>query len=191
MRKLLLTSISIFVCCLAAMAQTGSEAPTSNPAPTATSPSSAQTAPATAQSIDPAKEADIRQLFEVMNAKQMQDQLVSTMLNQMQRQLMANQPQDERSQEFVNLIMTKLRRKFREADFLSPLIPLYDKYYSDDDIKELIAFYGTPLGQKYLKVAPNITAEGVTVGMQLGERLGEESAREVLQEHPEFAPRSH
>ncbi len=191
MRKFFLASVSIFVCCLAAMAQTGSQAPASNPAPTAAPPLPAQTAPATTQGIDPAKEADIRRLFEVMNAKQMQDQLVGAMLNEMQRQIMANQAQDERSQEFVNLIMTRLRKKFREADFLSPLVPLYDKYYSDDDIKELIAFYETPLGQKYLKVAPQINTEGMTVGMKLGQRLGEESAREVMQEHPEFAPRSH
>jgi hypothetical protein len=186
MRRLLLTGISILVCSLAATAQTAPQAPASGSTPTAAAPT--QAAPAAAQGIDPVKEADIHRLFEVMNLKQMQDQVIATMMTAMGRELRANLPEDEKSQELMNLLMVKLRQKFKQADFLSPLIPLYDKYYTDDDIKGLIAFYGTPLGQRFLQAAPQITQESLTAGMQLGRQLGEESVREVMQEHRELAP---
>ncbi len=186
MRKLLLTGISILACSLAATAQTAPQAPAPGAAPAAAAP--AQAAPTAAQGIDPAKEADIRRLFEVMNLKQMQDQVIATMMTAMGRELRASMPEDEKSQELMNLLMVKLRQKFKQADFLSPLVPVYEKYYTDDDIKGLIAFYGTPLGQRFLQAAPQVTTESMAAGMQVGRQIGEESVREVMQEHPELAP---
>ncbi len=65
-------------------------------------------------------------------------------------------------------------------------IPVYDKYLSDADIKGLIEFYSTPLGQKMIKALPNIMTESGEKGRQWGEKIGRESMIEVLQEHPDL-----
>jgi hypothetical protein len=66
-------------------------------------------------------------------------------------------------------------------------VPAYDKYLSDEDIKGLIRFYQTPLGQKTLSVLPQVTAEMQAQGEKLGQRLGRETMMEVLSEHPDLA----
>jgi hypothetical protein len=63
----------------------------------------------------------------------------------------------------------------------------YDKYLTDDEIKGLIAFYQTPLGQKTLTVLPQLTIELQTKGLEAGEQAGRESMQEVLAEHPDLA----
>ncbi len=39
-------------------------------------------------------------------------------------------------------------------DLIMQLIPLYDKYYSDLELKELITFYSGPIGKKLIQVTP-------------------------------------
>ena len=39
-------------------------------------------------------------------------------------------------------------------DILKQLVPVYDRYYSEEDLKALIAFYESPLGQKVMRVTP-------------------------------------
>ncbi|MFT3752304.1 MAG: DUF2059 domain-containing protein [Paludibacter sp.] len=34
---------------------------------------------------------------------------------------------------------------------------LYDKYFTEQDIKDFIVFYKSPAGQKYINVMPEIT----------------------------------
>ena len=62
-------------------------------------------------------------------------------------------------------------------EMLNRLIPIYNKYLSAEDIKELIKFYETPLGKKTVNVLPQITRESIEVSQQ----YGIESAKRVLQ----------
>ena len=36
------------------------------------------------------------------------------------------------------------------------LVPIYDKHWTDEDVKGLILFYETPLGQKMITVLPQV-----------------------------------
>lgn len=42
---------------------------------------------------------------------------------------------------------------------LSKLPPIYSKYFTLEEIKELVAFYKTPLGHKIIKVTPSLVGE--------------------------------
>lgn len=48
---------------------------------------------------------------------------------------------------------------------IGEIIPVYDKYYSQDEIEELIAFYLSPLGQKVLDVTPSLMNEVMEVSV--------------------------
>src|SRR5262249_7173682 len=63
---------------------------------------------------------------------------------------------------------------------------LYDKYYTEDELRDLITFYKTPTGKKTLSVLPQIFAEsiqrtsekiGPTVGQLVNEIMAEEQTR--------------
>lgn len=41
-------------------------------------------------------------------------------------------------------------------------IPIYAKYFSEDELKEMVRFYSSPIGQKLLKATPIITEESLS-----------------------------
>ncbi|MFM6309201.1 MAG: DUF2059 domain-containing protein, partial [Dolichospermum sp.] len=44
----------------------------------------------------------------------------------------------------------------------------YNKYFTNEEIKGLIAFYETPLGKYYLTVGPQISNEAEEIGRKYG-----------------------
>ena len=64
---------------------------------------------------------------------------------------------------------------------------IYDKHFSHQEIRGLIEFYRTPLGQKTLKELPAVVSESAQAGQKWGEDLGRDSMKEVLAEHPDLA----
>lgn len=61
----------------------------------------------------------------------------------------------------------------------SLIFPIYDKYFSDEEIVALIAFYESPLGKKTTSVLPQIMNESLAVGEILGREV-QESAMERI-----------
>jgi hypothetical protein len=136
--------------------------------------------------IDPAKTADIRQLMEVVGVKALMIQMMDTMGDTI-RPLMTNAlPQGEYREKLVDLFFVKFKSKADTQQLLDSIVPLYDKHFSAEEIKGLIQFYQTPLGQKTAKVMPELMAESQEQGRKWGETLGRESMLEVLSEHPEL-----
>ena len=43
---------------------------------------------------------------------------------------------------------------------------IYDKYFNQEEINDIISFYKTPSGHKWIKSTPEITKELMTVMMQ-------------------------
>jgi uncharacterized protein len=96
-------------------------------------------------------------------------------------------PPGECREQLVNLFFEKFRSKADMGQLTEIAVQVYDKYLSDDDVKGLIQFYSTPLGQKTMSILPKVTVEMQSAGMQWGQKLGQGSMREVLAEHPELA----
>ena len=101
--------------------------------------------------------------------------------------LMTNSfPPGEYRDKLIELFFVKFHSKFDQQAILDLAVPVYDKYYSDDEVKGLIRLYETPLGQKMLATLPQVTAELQAAGQKQGEELGRQSMMEVLAEHPEM-----
>ena len=49
------------------------------------------------------------------------------------------------------------------------IIPIYDKYFTNEEILGIIEFYKTPTGQSYLSKMGHITIESMDVGNKYGE----------------------
>lgn len=54
-------------------------------------------------------------------------------------------------------------------DVLDEIIPIYDKYFTEDEVVELINFYKSDIGKSYLKNMSNITIESMKIGEKMGE----------------------
>ena len=55
--------------------------------------------------------------------------------------------------------------------FMDTMYPVYDRHFTADDLRQLIAFNATPLGQKLLRVLPQVTQEGIAAGQAWGQTL--------------------
>jgi hypothetical protein len=67
-------------------------------------------------------------------------------------------------------------------ELIEKLMPIYDKYYTLEDLKAVNAFYESPAGQRLLVVAPMAMQDAMKIGQEWGEKLGKEAATEAEQE---------
>src|SRR5262249_36838734 len=68
--------------------------------------------------------------------------------------------------------------KFDVDALTEQLVVIYDKHYTEEEIKGLLQFYGSPLGQKTAAEMPRISKE-----IQVADRtLSSQAAREAWQE---------
>jgi hypothetical protein len=148
--------------------------------------STPETDPATPSKIDPAKEAAIRQLIELTGGTAVVNQAMDGMQKNM-KPMMANIfPPGEYRDKLIDLFFEKFRSKADTQVLVNLTVQTYDKYLTEQEIKGLIQFYSTPLGQKTLSVLPKLMVELQGESMKWGEDLGRQSMMEVFSEHPEL-----
>jgi uncharacterized protein len=170
----------------------GTATPTQDPKPVQAVMAQSNVAPAQAASgnsqakIDATKEAAIRGMFKVMGTTRIMEQVIAGMSANMKPMLISSLPPGEYREKLVDLFFQKFQSKLQVEQFLDLAVPIYDKYFSKDEIEGLTKFYQTPLGQKTPSVLPQTLVELQTASTKLGEKLGRESMLEVLDEHPDM-----
>jgi hypothetical protein len=143
-------------------------------------------APPAAQQIDPAKEADIRQLMDVVGMKDTVTRMMSAIEQNMRPMFVRSLPPGQYRERLVRLFFEKLHANTDPERILDLVVPVYARNLSDDDIKGLIRFYKTPLGRRWVSVLPKVQAEMAPAARSWGEQVGRQSMKEVLEEHPEL-----
>jgi len=112
-----------------------------------------------AKSIDPVKDADIRALLELVGARDQVQDSVRQIAEQYREKLLATVPDNEKGQAFVNTAINEYEKRYDVDKVTEQLVTLYDKHYTDEEIKGLLQFYGSPLGQKVAAESPKIFRE--------------------------------
>jgi len=178
------TFFGLLALLMVALAGNAQDKPTPPPA----SPSSASPSPAqnTEKKISPAKEADIRKLLDLTGTPALMQQTMDSMDKGMKPMMINSLPPGDYRQTLIDLFFEKFHAKLDVQKLLDLAVPIYDKYFSDADIKGLIQFYQTPLGQKTVKALPQITAELTDAGRAMGGTVARQSMLEVIAEHPEL-----
>jgi len=178
----------VFLCLMSAQAVASAQqtAPNQSVAQPRTQPSSSNAGSTTPSKIDPAKEAAIRQLIDLTGGKALVNQIMDGMQQNIKPMMVKLLPPGEYRDKLIDLFFERFRSKADIRVLIDLTVQAYDKYLSEEEIKGLIQFYSTPLGQKTLSVLPQLTVELQNEGMKWGEDLGRQSMMEVLSEHPEL-----
>jgi len=137
-------------------------------------------------SIDPAKEADIRSLMELVGAKDIVQDGANTAIEQSRERLLATVPNNDKGQAFVNAFAASCQKKFDVDQVTNQLVVLYDKHFTDDEIKGLLQFYGSPLGQKVAAEMPKIGRESQAAIRAASAKAAKDSLAELKQQNPEI-----
>ena len=141
---------------------------------------------ASSTQVDPAKEADIRHLLDLVGAANLANASMDQMEQSIRPMMTNSLPPGEYREKLVELFFQKFHSKRDTNHLVDLIIPIYDKYYTHADIQALIQFYESPTGRKMAASLPKITAESGAAGEKWGEQLGRDCMMEVLQEHPEL-----
>lgn len=148
-------------------------------------------ASAKATSIDPVKGSDIRALLELVGARdQVQDSVRQT-AEQYREKLLATVSNNEKGQAFVNATISEYEKRYDVDRVTEQLVVLYDKHYTDEEIKGLLQFYGSPLGQKVASENPKIFREIQETTRAEAAKAVRDALQQVKQENPGIGQNAH
>ena len=138
------------------------------------------------QSISPVKLALIKELLELANSKKTMDAMMKAQAEQMDKQmpdmvwqmvenmkelkaLTAAQREEVRAQVTASTLQAGRRTYdliMEKIDFNKVVeeisVPLYDKYFSESEVSDLVVFYKSATGKKILEIMPNLVSESMT-----------------------------
>jgi hypothetical protein len=132
----------------------------------------AVTTSAFAADVPPKKKQAIRTLLELTGMVKVADQMIGQMFEQFAKGAPSVPPE----------AWQRLQKKMKADELIALMIPIYDKYYTQEDIDGMIAFYRTPVGQKVITTLPDVSREGFNAGQEWGRRKGEEVVKELRKE---------
>lgn len=72
-------------------------------------------------------------------------------------------------------VQTEFRNSFTRETIVEMYTPVYQRHFSPDEIRRLLAFYNSPLGKKLVAEMPlmetEIFIDGIRRGMNIGEKI--------------------
>jgi uncharacterized protein len=149
-------------------------------------PDKSDTSTSSTQAVDPAKRAAIQKLFEIQGTRDAMKTVLAGMSDNVRPMLESSLPAGEYRARLIDLFFQKFQGKLTVDKLLELSVPVYDKYFSLEEIDALTKFYQTPVGKKIMSVLPEVVLETQSAAMKLGEELGRQSMIEVLDEHPDL-----
>jgi hypothetical protein len=142
-------------------------------------------------SMDPAKEADIRSLMELVGARDLVQDGANAAIEQSREKLLATVPNNDKGQAFVNAFAASYQKKFDVDQVTNQLVLSYDRHFTDDEIKGLLQFYGSPLGQKVAAEMPKINRETQAAIRVANTKAAKDALAELKQQNPEIGQSAH
>lgn len=119
--------------------------------------------------ISKEKRKEIEKLLQLTGAEKLAFQVKTQMISALKAE-MAEVPES---------FWEKVQKKMDTRELQEKIIPIYDKYYTIEDLKAINAFYETPVGQKVLSTLPQIMQESIKIGQEWGKQAAEAAAKEL------------
>lgn len=128
----------------------------------------------------------VRKLLEVSGAMEMaKDSMTAPRMEaQMRDMLKPDQaPPDRRPtlerfiKEFSVAFAAEAAKK--QPELIELVLDVYDKFYTPEEIKALVAFYETPVGRKMALTAPKANMEIMRISVAWGQTLGQKLGAEI------------
>jgi hypothetical protein len=154
--------------------------------PQSVAPAQDIAAPQANSSIEPAKEADIRSLMELVGARDIVQDGANMAIEQSREKLLATVPNNDKGQAFVNAFGASYQKKFDVDQVTNQLVGIYDKHFTEDEIKGLLQFYDSPLGQKVAVEMPKIGRETQAATRAASAKAAKDALAEMKQQNPEI-----
>ncbi|MGC2333127.1 MAG: DUF2059 domain-containing protein [Candidatus Acidiferrales bacterium] len=120
---------------------------------------------APAQAVDPAKRADILHLLDLMGTKTAIARMGPTLMAQME-QFSHDDASSAQQKRLMQDTMARMQARIDSGAFEDLYVSIYDKYFTADDIHQLIQFYESPIGRKLVDKQADITRDALGGSIQ-------------------------
>jgi hypothetical protein len=111
----------------------------------------------TQQAKDASNRRDIIELLEITKSYNIAMQAMSQFMNSYKETFNRNRPNEKKvPDEVVAKIIEEIKSELDKESFYDMIVPVYEKYLSNKDIKEIMAFYKSRAGRKFISVLPDI-----------------------------------
>lgn len=116
----------------------------------------------------------LKQMFEATGTEEAYKVVINQMITMFKEQYpeMGTEEWDNLEKEFLKTSLN---------DLTEMLVPVYKKYFTEADLKEMIAFYNSPVGKKFAQTSPMIMKESMVIGQEWGRKIGEDFAKKIEQ----------
>ncbi len=114
------------------------------------------------QTYSQSKTDDIKELFKLMQTEQIIDHSMTNMANAIQQQVKGQIPDENKFKEYMGYVMSEAGKVTKQMVY-SDMVNIYDKNFSQQEIKDYISFYKTPSGQKMITMQPIVQKEFIQV----------------------------
>jgi uncharacterized protein len=138
-------------------------------------------APAGAQTPDPDAQAAARELIDTIKLGDQFKAILPSIFQRMKPAIVQNRPEVERDYDAIAPILQD-RMGARIGELLDAVVLVYANSFTAAELRDLIAFYHTPTGQKLLQKTPLITQQTMIVGQKFGQSAGADVQKQMMEE---------
>jgi uncharacterized protein len=129
--------------------------------------------PVAAQQPTPSAIATAKELLTVKGATSMFDPLIPGMIESTKNAILPSNPSLFRD---LNEVATRLRTEFspKRNEIIDEIARLYAQRFTEPEMKEIIAFYKSPVGKKFVTEEPSLIDQGLSRAEAWSRRMSED-----------------
>jgi hypothetical protein len=137
--------------------------------------------PAGAQSPSPEAMAAARDLIAVSRAADQFKTILPLIAQQLKPAIVQGRPEVERDYDKIMPVMTDLALKHIDS-VIDDMAGIYASNFSAEEMRQVTAFYRTPVGQTFLNKVPVILEQSMALGQKFAQTLLQEFQKAVTDE---------
>jgi hypothetical protein len=126
----------------------------------------------------PATDASIRELMAVTGAGDLGVQVMQNLMPALRRA----------APEVPEAVWQDIEKEIRPEELVSLVVPIYRKYYQEEDLRAAIDFYRSPAGRRLIEKQPQISRESMLAGQQWGSDIAQRVIAKLRAMEPASAP---
>ena len=118
--------------------------------------------------------SDIAELLEISGTYKIASQIINQVMIAMKDSYNQNRATEKKiPDEIWSKVIDEFKTELTQDSYIDMIVPVYQKYYSKEDVKEIVAFYKSRVGQKMISVMPEIMKDSRQAGREWGKKAAE------------------
>lgn len=133
------------------------------------------------QPVSPDAFAAAKQMVEASKAADQMKTLLPLLMQQLKPVVAQGRPEVERDYDKIVPLMLEAMNS-RVQEFSDAMATIYARNFTADELRQITAFYETPVGQKFLTRMGPIAQDALVVGQKFGQEIAKDLRERVVEE---------